>query len=117
MPTHSTNRTDRSRRIAEQIKRHLSTLISQQVSDPRLGMVGVSAVTLSKDYKAATVYINVFKDDQVAESMEALQSAAGFLRQQLSQGLNQRGTPKLVFEHDTTIKDGIALSNLIDSVQ
>ena len=109
--------TDRSRRVSEQIKRHLSVLINKEISDPRLGMVGISAVTLSKDYKAATVYINVFKEEEIEDSMAALRSAAGFLRQQLSQSLNQRGTPKLVFEHDTSIKEGIALSKLIDSVQ
>ncbi len=110
-------RSDRSRRVAEQIKRHLSALISKEVSDPRLGMVGVSAVVLSKDYKLATVYINVFKEEQVEDSMAALNSASSFLRKQLSQTLNQRGTPKLVFEYDTSIKEGIALVNLIDSVQ
>jgi len=107
----------RSRRVAEQIKRNLSVLINKEVSDPRLGMVGVSAVELSKDYKIATVYINVFKDEEIEDSMQALNSAAGFLRTQLSQTLNQRGTPKLVFKHDTSIKDGIDLINLIDSVQ
>ena len=108
---------DRNRRVAEQIKRHLATLISKEVSDPRLGMVGVSAVTISKNYKAATVYINVFKDDEIEDSMAALRSAAGFLRSQLSKSLNQRGTPMLVFELDTSIKKGIELSKLIDSVQ
>ncbi len=110
-------RSDRSRRVAEQIKRHLFVLITKEVSDPRLGMVGVSTVVLSKDYKIATVYINVFKEDEVEDSMLALSSAASFLRKQLSQTLNQRGTPKLVFEYDTSIKEGIALVNLIDSVQ
>lgn len=109
--------TDRRRRVSEQIRRHLAVLISKEVSDPRLGMVGISAVTLSKDYKAATVYVNVFKEDEIEDSMAALRSAAGYLRQQLSQNLNQRGTPKLVFEYDTSIRDGIALSKLIDSVQ
>ena len=110
-------RSDRSRRVAEQIKRHLSVLISKEVSDPRLGMVGVSSVVLSKDFKLATVYINVFKEEQVEDSMAALNSASSYLRKQLSQTLNQRGTPKLVFEYDTSIKEGIALVNLIDSVQ
>ena len=110
-------RTDRSRRVAEQIKRNLSVLINREVSDPRLGMVGVSSVVLSKDYKTATVYINVFKEEEVDDGMAALNSAASFLRKQLSQTLNQRGTPKLVFEYDTSIKEGIALVNLIDSVQ
>ncbi len=108
---------DRSRRVSEQIKRHLSVLIMKEVSDPRLGMVGINAVTLSKDYKAATIYISVFKDEEAEDSIIALNSAAGFLRAQLSRSLNQRGTPKLVFELDTTVKRGIELSNLIDSVQ
>lgn len=110
-------RGERSRRISEQIKRHLSALILREISDPRLGMVGISAVTLSKDFKAATVYINVFKEEEVEDSIEALRSAADFLRFKLSRSLNQRGTPKLKFEHDTSIKYGIELSNLIDSVQ
>lgn len=109
-------KSDRSRRIAEQIKRHLSTLIIKEVSDPRLGMVGVSAVKLSKDYKAATVYINVFKEEQAEASLEALNSAAGYLRSQLSRTLNQRGTPKLVFELDTMIKKGVEMSKLLDSL-
>ncbi len=110
-------RSDRSRRVGEQIKRNLSALISRELSDPRLGMVGVSDVRLSKDYKTAVVYINVFKDEQVEGSMAALHSAASFLRRQLSQTLNQRGTPRLIFEHDVSIQEGVALSKLIDSVQ
>lgn len=110
-------RSDRSRRVGEQIKRNLSTLINRDVSDPRLGMVGVSDVRLSKDYKTAMVYINIFREDQVEGSMAALNSAASFLRRQLSQTLNQRATPRLIFGHDVSIREGVALSKVIDSVQ
>ncbi len=110
-------RSDRSRRVGEQIKRNLATIITREVSDPRLGLVGVSDVRLSKDYKTAVVYINVFKDSEIEDSMQALNSAASFLRRELSQSLNQRGTPRLIFEHDVSIRDGVALSKLIDSVQ
>ncbi len=109
-------RTDRSRRRAEQIKRFLAQLIVREVSDPRLGMVGISAVELSKDYKAATVYITVPKEDEIEDSMAALRSAAGFLRHELGRSLNQRGTPSLEFIHDASIQHGFDLSNLIDSV-
>jgi len=107
---------DRNRRISEQIKRQLSVLISREVSDPRLGMVGVSAVKLSKDFSVATVYISVFKDEQAKDSLDALRSASGFLRTQLSKVIKQRTTPKLIFEHDTSVTDAIKMSKLIDSV-
>ncbi|MFT5258877.1 MAG: ribosome-binding factor A [Saprospiraceae bacterium] len=110
-------RSDRSRRVGEQIKRNLAIIINREVSDPRLGLVGVSDVRLSKDYKTAVVYINIFNDSEVEDSMAALNSAASFIRRELSQSLNQRGTPSLTFEHDVSIRDGVALSKLIDSVQ
>ena len=110
------HRIDRRRRVAQQIQRHLSMLIQKEISDPRLGMVGISAVEISKDFKEALVYITIVKDDEVKDSMQALQSAASFLRRELSRTLNQRGTPRLQFEHDTSIKKGIDMSILIDSV-
>lgn len=110
------HRVDRHRRVAQQIQRHLSMLITKELSDPRLGMVGISAVEISKNFKDATVYVTVLKDDEIKDSMDALKSAASFLRRELSRTLNQRGTPRLNFEHDTSIKKGMDMSILIDSV-
>ena len=110
------HRVDRHRRVAQQIQRHLSALIQKEVSDPRLGMVGISEVRISKNFKEATIYVTILKDEDIKGSMQALQSAASFLRRELSRTLNQRGTPRLNFEHDTSIKQGIDMSILIDSV-
>ena len=46
---------------------------------------------------------------------EALNEAAGFLRSQLASLLNIRTTPKLRFHYDTTIEDGVRISQAIDN--
>ncbi len=110
------HRIDRHRRVAQQIQHHLAMLIQKEVSDPRLGMVGISAVEISKNFKDATIYVSILKDEDIEPSMQALRSAASFLRRELSHSLNQRGTPRLNFKHDTSIKQGADMSQLIDSV-
>ncbi|MDX1698897.1 MAG: ribosome-binding factor A, partial [Thiohalobacterales bacterium] len=45
----------RSRRVGDQIQRELSALIRDEIRDPRLGMVSISAVSLSRDLGYAKV--------------------------------------------------------------
>lgn len=43
------NMTPRGQRVADQIQRELATLIQLEVSDPRVGMVSVTGVDVSRD--------------------------------------------------------------------
>ena len=111
----------RIRRIADQIQRDLSVLIQQEVKDPRLGMVTINAVKVSRDLSYADVYFTcmVFGDDADAdqarrEQEQLLNKAAGFLRSMLAQALKLRVMPQLRFHYDEVIESGARLSGLID---
>lgn len=105
---------DRTRRVAEQIQRELAQLIQFQMKDPRLGMVTVSSVEVSRDFSNAKVYVTVFnKDDSPKQAIEILQQAAGFLRHELGQRLRLRTIPHLHFHYDESIARGAHLSALI----
>lgn len=105
----------RARRIAELLQRELATLISRELNDPRLGMPTVTAVDLSRDLSNAKVFVTALgTDDAVADTLKALNCAAGFLRRCLGKRLDMRSTPKLHFQIDTSVKRGAELSNLID---
>ncbi|MBI3562239.1 MAG: 30S ribosome-binding factor RbfA [Gammaproteobacteria bacterium] len=105
---------DRSRRVAEQIQRELAQLIQLQLKDPRLGMVTVSAVELSRDFSNAKVFVTVFNQtDNPQQSLQVLQHAAGFLRHALGQALRLRTLPQLHFYYDKSIARGAQLSALI----
>jgi ribosome-binding factor A len=106
----------RTRRVGEQIQRELATLIHDEIDDPRLGMVSISGVEVSRDLSHAKVYFSTLGGQDAADrSLEVLQGAAGFLRHLLGQRLTMRHVPQLHFKQDHSLEQGARLSALIES--
>ncbi|MEX1032292.1 MAG: 30S ribosome-binding factor RbfA [Cellvibrionaceae bacterium] len=107
----------RNVRVADQIQRSLAQLIQSDIADPRLGLVNINDVDVSRDYANARVYVTFVggeEETDVAESIAILNKAAGYLRRLLAKSLNSRTTPRLSFVYDKTSVDGQKLSHLID---
>ncbi len=107
----------RTDRIADAIQRILATAIAQEVRDPRVGMVNINDVVVTKDMAFAKVYVTFVGRDSESESQaaaKALNHASGFLRGIVAKELDIRVTPKLQFFYDKTSVQGQKLSNLID---
>ncbi len=105
----------RSRRVGEQIQRELAELVQRELKDPRLGMVTISAVDVSRDMSVARVYFTVLNPGHdVRETEEGLIHATGFLRRELAHRMRLRVVPELRFQYDHSIEDGSRLSALID---
>lgn len=98
------------------MQRELALLIQQEVKDPRLGMVTVAGVEVTRDMAHAKVFVTVLTDDakQLAQSIEVLRHAAGFLRRELARRMLMRSVPELHFVHDESVERGTRLSALID---
>lgn len=112
----------RTQRVADQIQKELAQLIQLEMKDPRLGMVTVSAVEVSRDLAFADVFVSFLGvDDQegvsnqksVDESLEVMRSAAGFLRSQLARSIKLRIIPQLRFRYDNSLRRGAYMSELI----
>ncbi|HXF77841.1 MAG TPA: 30S ribosome-binding factor RbfA [Usitatibacter sp.] len=107
--------TARHARIADQIQRELAELIRTEVRDPRVGMVTLTGVEVSRDQSHAKVFFTVMgPEGAVRDATEGLSRAAGFLRSQLAHRLTTRSVPELHFEHDESVERGIRLTRLID---
>ncbi len=110
----------RSRRVAELLKREIAVLIARELNDPRINTVTVTAVTISKDLRTSTVFVSstrVSFDQSDAESIrieKLLNKSAGYIRHLLSQTVNLRITPSLVFKYDDSIQRGMDMSRLIE---
>ena len=105
----------RSARIADQIQRSLAELIRLQVRDPRVGLVTLTGVELSRDQSHAKVFFTAFgSESEAAGALEGLSRAAGFLRSSLAHRLTTRTVPELSFSYDDSIERGIRLTRLID---
>ena len=104
----------RNSRLAEQIRRELSVIIQMDMRDPRLGMVSISAVELSKDMSFAKIYFTVLAVEDKEITAQVLNKSAGFLKKQLSDRMLIRVLPKLNFVYDESVERGRKLSSLID---
>ncbi len=106
----------RTRRVGEQIQRELAGLVHEEIKDPRLGMVSISAVTVSRDLAHAKVYVSVLGDEAaVTASLRVLNNAAGFLRRRLGRQMRIRAVPRLRFYFDQSIEEGARMDALIDA--
>ena len=104
------------RRVGEQRQRELATLIRDEIDDPRLGMVSVSAVEVSRDMSHAKVFFSTLGEAPQADaSLQVLQGASGYLRKLLGQRLQLRHVPQLHFTQDHSLEEGTRLSALIDA--
>lgn len=107
---------DRINRISEEVKREVSNIIHNEIKDPRLpGMVSVVAANVTKDLRYAKIYVSVLgSEEEKKNAMEALKSAAGFIRREIGHRIKLRYTPEIHFELDTSIEHGAYISKLIN---
>ena len=106
----------RSQRVADYLQRELSDIIQREVRDPRVGMISVTGVDVSRDIGHAKVHYTVLGADSsedAKESTEVLNKAAGFLRSQLSRDSNMRSVPQLRFYFDSSVGRGRHMEDLI----
>ena len=102
---------NRGLRVADQIQRDLAELI-RELKDPRLGMVTINAVEVTPDYAHARVYFSVLVGD-AQDNQDALNEAAGFLRNGLFKRLAIHTVPTLHFQFDRTTERAAELNALI----
>lgn len=107
----------RASRVGEQIKKELSQIIQQELKDPRIGFVTVTAVEMSGDLAQAKVYVSIMGDEeQQKNTLEGLEKARGFLRSEVGSRVQLRYTPELLFKIDQSLAHGQHISKLLEEV-
>jgi ribosome-binding factor A len=109
-----------SRRVlkaAEAIREVVSMAILRDLRDPRIEHVTVTQVTVSPDMRQAKVYVSVMGEEAKQKlCLYGLQSSAGFLQSKISDRIDTRYTPRLVFELDQGVKKSIAIAKTLAEV-
>ena len=98
--------TRRSERLADLILRELSTLLLEEVKDPRVQGVTLTGVRMNTDLRIAEVLFTAGEDAEKREqARQGLARAGGFLRSQLGRRLSLRYLPELRFIPDEYLED------------
>ena len=108
---------DRTRRVAELIRRALADIIRDQLPDHGLGLLSITATEVTRDLSRATVFISLLGEEEDQERVtKILNEESSALRHELSRTLNLRHTPEIKFRYDLSIERGERLSRLIDDL-
>lgn len=105
----------RNQRLANQVLRTLNELLRFESKDPRLQMVSLTSLELSRDLSVARAYFSLLDPNGDPEPvMDGLQKASGFLRGRLGREIKIRHVPELRFFHDDSAAQAQHISSLLD---
>jgi ribosome-binding factor A len=108
----------RTDRLNEQLRQEISLLVRDEVRDPRVGLVTITAVETSPELDHAKVYVTALgDDDEKREAVTGLQSAAPFIRGQLGRRLHIRRIPELHFQIDRVLEEASRIEALLREVR
>lgn len=112
-------RNPRQVRINEEFRKEISSLIMNELKDPRIHpMTTVVEAQVTKDLKFCKVYISVLgNQEEQDDTLKGLNSSKGFIRSELAKRINMRNTPELTFVPDQSIEYSIKMSKLIDDIK
>ncbi|MBD2821394.1 30S ribosome-binding factor RbfA [Xenorhabdus sp. 42] len=113
----------RTQRVSQEMQKEIAIILQREVKDPRIGMPTVSGVEVSRDLAYAKVFVtflNVLIEGQdsekVEEGIKALNEASGFIRSLLGKVMRLRVIPELTFSYDSSLVEGMRMSNLVSNV-
>ncbi|AFU18909.1 30S ribosome-binding factor RbfA [Actinobacillus equuli subsp. equuli] len=109
----------RSDRVAQELQKEIAVILQREVKDPRIGMVTVSDVEVSRDLAYAKIFVTfLFDNDQSAieQGMKGLEKASPYIRSLVGKAMRLRIVPELRFIYDQSLVEGMRMSNLVSNV-
>jgi ribosome-binding factor A len=104
--------------VGESIRQVIADLLLTELRDPRIGFVTVTGVQVTPDLSVATVRVSVMgSDDERAQALAGLESAAGFLRTRVGRTLSTRVTPEIRFELDRGLEHAARINRILGELR
>ena len=108
----------RLNRINEELRKELSSILAFELKNPNItGMVSVTKVKITPDFKYAKVYVSLLNSKDVEKTMQGLKESAGFIRSRIAKEVNLRITPELVFEIDDSLEQGMRIDSILKDLK
>lgn len=94
----------RPTRVAQEVRRTVAELLVRESKDPRFEKMSITDCKISKDLSVAKIHFTLIghtKDDQeVEDTLKALEKAQGFFRSEIGKRLKLRIVPHIRFYYD-----------------
>ena len=107
---------NRTRRIAEEIRKIVSTMLINGIKDPRINsLVSVTDVEVTSELSYAYIYVSILGGDEES-TLDGLKSACGYIRREVGKNIKIRHTPEIIFKIDDSLLKGMYMDELIKKV-
>ena len=107
----------RQERVADQIRSEVAGIIETELRDPRIGFSTVTRVEVSADLGHARILVSVLGSEEIPEkSLEGLNSAAGYVRREITHRLRLRRAPEISFVLDRGLAEGERIEALLQKL-
>ena len=108
----------RSDRVGGLIQRELSHLLLTKIKDPRLDLATITNVTLSKDLRVASIFFSVSEGEgRDLDALAGFESAAGYLKRELSRRLDLKYAPALRFVYDKSFDRAAHMNRIFKTIR
>lgn len=107
----------KQKRLEGIIRKNISEIVQFGVKDPSVGFVTITDVQVSNDHSYAKVFCEFLGQEARAQAgLKALNRAKGYIRTELSQRLDIRRCPELIFVIDETEMKARHIDDIIASL-
>jgi ribosome-binding factor A len=108
---------DRMARVNSLVKETIADIIFTKTKDPRIGMISIHDVKVSKDLRTAKVFYGVVNPLDKEQTQKGLEKAAAFIQKELGRQVELRFTPKLTFIFDDSYDKSDRIFRLLRSIK
>lgn len=109
---------NRPERVAEEIRKEIALMLSEEVHDPRIGFITITKVSVSKDLRIAKVYFSMIgSEEDKKKTNEGLYHARGYLRREIGRRLKLRYFPELIFKFDDSLEYASRIEQIIKEIK
>ncbi len=108
----------RKDKVAQRIKEEISTILHDEIKDPRIGFTTITGVKLTDDLRFARVFYSVLGEEaKKKDAREGLESACKYIKRLLADRLDLRYMPEVVFQFDETIEYGMKIDKIFQKIE
>jgi ribosome-binding factor A len=108
----------RTIRLAEQIRIEMGGILARQVHDPGIGFLTLTRVKVTDDLLQARVFYTTLGDpSERKKTARALERALPFIRRVLGERLQLRRVPELAFRFDESVAHQARVEELLEDIK
>ena len=109
----------RSERVGELLTEVIADVLREDIRDPRVTAVTITAAKVTKDLRQARIYFTILggASENKDSVLAGLKSALGFIRTRIGKQLKLRFVPAIEFFYDESVDEAERIEKLLRQVK